>query len=660
MKTTAALSAFLLFLPCLLSAQTEKRAMKPADLYKLPGVSDPQVSPDGLWVAYTLTTVDSIKDSRSSDVWMISWDGKTNIQLTHSPDGESQPRWSPDGKWLSFLSSRQEGKGNQVWVLDRKGGEAKRITNYKSGVSALAWSPDSKKLLLTITDPAPEDTGKVKTAKPMVMDRYQIKQDVEGYRYKKLYSHLYLFDMEKKKTDTLTRGNFNHSMAAYSPDGTTIAFVSNRTEDPDKNQNTDICTMEAKAGATLKVLTTWKGADGSPQWSPNGTQIAYTRSTSPDNYAMYDQPVLAVISKNGGEPRLLSADLDRGVSNPRWQADGYNVLALVTDDRYQYPALFDAQTGKMTRLIDSMQMVMATHNVLKEWAMLASTPEIPAEVYAFDNGALRRLTHHTDSFIAPLRLAKVSGVTATAKDGNIVNGVLYQPSDSAATKMLPLLLIIHGGPVAQDDFGFDLEGHMLAAAGYAVVNVNYRGSSGRGLAYTKAISGDWGNLEVVDLHAIVDELVKQGIADSNRLGVGGWSYGGILTDYLIATDNRFKAAVSGAGVAFPLALYGVDQYIMQYDNEIGVPWKNLDKYLKLSYPFLHADRIKTPTLFMVGEKDFNVPAVGSEQMYQALRSQGIPTQYVVYPGQFHGISVPSYQADRFTRYIDWFNKYIKK
>jgi dipeptidyl aminopeptidase/acylaminoacyl peptidase len=660
MKTTAALSAFLLFLPCLLSAQTEKRAMKPADLYKLPGVSDPQVSPDGLWVAYTLTIVDSIKDSRSSDVWMISWDGKTNIQLTHSPDGESQPRWSPDGKWLSFLSSRQEGKGNQVWVLDRKGGEAKRITNYKSGVSALVWSPDSKKLLLTITDPAPEDTGKVKTAKPMVMDRYQIKQDVEGYRYKKLYSHLYLFDIEKKKTDTLTRGNFNHSMAVYSPDGTTIAFVSNRTEDPDKNQNTDICTMEAKAGATLKVLTTWKGADGSPQWSPNGTQIAYTRSTSPDNYAMYDQPVLAVISKNGGEPRLLSADLDRGVSNPRWQADGYNILALVTDDRYQYPALFDAQTGKMTRLKDSMQVVLGAHNVLREWAMLASTPEIPAEVYAFDNGALRRLTHHTDSFIAPLRLAKVSGVTATAKDGNIVNGVLYQPADSAATKMLPLLLIIHGGPVAQDDFGFDLEGHMLAAAGYAVVNVNYRGSSGRGLAYTKAISGDWGNLEVVDLHAIVDELVKQGIADSNRLGVGGWSYGGILTDYLIATDNRFKAAVSGAGVAFPLALYGVDQYIMQYDNEIGVPWKNLDKYLKLSYPFLHADRIKTPTLFMVGEKDFNVPAVGSEQMYQALRSQGIPTQYVVYPGQFHGISVPSYQADRFTRYIDWFNKYIKK
>ena len=652
--------ATIFLLPLLVWAQTPKRSMKPADLYKLPGVSDPQVSPDGLWVAYTVTTVDSIKDSRSSDVWMISLDGKNNIQLTHSPEGESSPRWSPDGKYLSFLSSRQEGKGNQVWVLDRKGGEAKRITNYKSGVSACVWSPDSKKLLLTITDPSPEDTGKVKTAKPMVMDRYQIKQDVEGYRYKKLYSHLYLFDIEKKKTDTLTRGNFNHSMAAYSPDGTTIAFVSNRTEDPDKNQNTDICIIETKAGATLKVLTTWKGADGSPQWSPDGTQIAYTQSAGNENYLMYDHPILAVISKNGGEPTLLSKDLDRGVTNPRWQPDGYGIMALVTDDRYQYPALFDVQTGKMTRLIEGMQMVMGTHNVLKDWVMLASSPEIPAEVYAYENDALRRLTHHTDSFTAPLRLAKVSGVTATAKDGNIVNGVLYQPEDTVENKMLPLLVIIHGGPVAQDDFGFDMESQMLAAAGYAVVNVNYRGSSGRGLAYTKAISGDWGNLEVVDLHAIVDELVKQGIADSNRLGVGGWSYGGILTDYLIATDNRFKAAVSGAGVAFPLALYGVDQYIMQYDNEIGVPWKNLDKYLKLSYPFLHADRIKTPTLFMVGEKDFNVPAVGSEQMYQALRSQDIPTQYVVYPGQFHGISVPSYQADRFTRYIDWFNKYIKK
>ncbi len=660
MKKFAALSAIVLFLPFLASAQGTKRTLKPADIFKLAGVGDPQVSLDGQWVAYTVTTIDSIKDSRSSDVWMVSWDGKNNIQLTHSPESESSPRWSPDGKYLSFLSSRQEGKGNQVWLLDRRGGEAKRITTYKNGVAAYAWSPDSKKLLFTITDPVPEDSGKVKTAKPMVMDRYKIKQDVEGYRYKKLYTHLYLFDIEKKKTDTLTRGNFNHGSAVWNPDGSQVAFVSNRTADPDKNGNSDICIIEAKAGATAKVLTTWTGSDASPQWSPDGQQIIYTRSTSNENYAMYDQPVLALISKNGGEPRLLSAQLDRGVSGPRYNADGKTVVGLVTEDRYQYPAQFDVQTGAMTRLLQGMDIVQGAHTAAGKWAMLASNPSTPAELYAFENGNLRRLTHHTDSFTAPLKLAKVKGVTATAKDGNQVNGVLYWPLDSVENKALPLLVIIHGGPVAQDDFGFDMESQMLAAAGYAVVNVNYRGSTGRGLAYCKSISGDWGNLEVVDLHAIVDELVKQGVADPNRLGVGGWSYGGILTDYLIASDTRFKAAVSGAGVAFPLALYGVDQYIMQYDNEIGVPWKNLDKYLKLSYPFLHADSIKTPTLFMVGEKDFNVPAVGSEQMYQALRSQDIPTQYVVYPGQFHGISVPSYQADRFMRYIGWFNKYIKK
>jgi dipeptidyl aminopeptidase/acylaminoacyl peptidase len=200
---------------------------------------------------------------------------------------------------------------------------------------------------------------------------------------------------------------------------------------------------------------------------------------------------------------------------------------------------------------------------------------------------------------------------------------------------------------------------MLAAGGYAVVAVNYRGSNGRGLAYTASINADWGNLEVVDILRAVDHLVEKGIADPERLGVGGWSYGGILTNATIATDTRFKAAASGAGVSMQLSFYGVDQYILQNENELGLPWKGIDNYLKIGFPFLHADRIKTPTLFMVGEKDFNVPAAGSEQMYQALRSLGVPTQLVVYPKQFHGISVPSYQKDRFERYLKWYGNYLK-
>jgi dipeptidyl aminopeptidase/acylaminoacyl peptidase len=194
-----------------------------------------------------------------------------------------------------------------------------------------------------------------------------------------------------------------------------------------------------------------------------------------------------------------------------------------------------------------------------------------------------------------------------------------------------------------------------------VVVVNYRGSSGRGEKYQTVIAADWGNKEVIDLQAAMDHVVAVRVADPDRLGVGGWSYGGILTDAIIAKDHRFKAATSGAGTAFPIALYGVDQYILQYNEEIGPPWKvGLEPWAKISYPFLHADQITTPTLFLGGEKDFNVPLVGGEQMYQALASLGVPTELVVYPGQFHGLTRPSYQKDRIERYVAWYAKYVKR
>jgi dipeptidyl aminopeptidase/acylaminoacyl peptidase len=192
-----------------------------------------------------------------------------------------------------------------------------------------------------------------------------------------------------------------------------------------------------------------------------------------------------------------------------------------------------------------------------------------------------------------------------------------------------------------------------------VVAVNYRGSNGRGAAFQKAIFADWGNKEVLDLLGAMDHVQKIGLADPLRLGIGGWSYGGILTNYAIATDNRFKAAISGAGSSNQISMYGTDMYITQYENELGPPWKAQDVWMKVSYPFFHADRIKTPTLFMGGEKDFNVPLLGSEQMYQALKSLGVDTQLVIYPGQFHGITIPSYRKDRLERYLAWYDKYVK-
>ena len=650
-----------------LSAQT-KRPIVPADVYRLQELTDPHVSPDGNWVAYTLSTVDSAKDKRNEDIWMISWDGKQNIRLTNRPENESSPRWSPDGKYLSFLSSRSDGNKkddddkdlDQLWLLNRLGGEAKKLSSVKGDIKDCVWSPDGSKVLLAIKDQDFSDTAKTKVHKPFVMDRYHFKQDYIGYLDSGAI-HLYLLDISTQKTDTLTKGIYDETEPVFSPDGKQIAFVSNRTAGPDKNENTDIYIMDATAGSPMKKLTAWSGTDHSPQWSPDGKYIAYLQSSSSENFTMYGEDILAVVSKDGGEPKLLSKSIDRPLSNPRWNKDGKSIAALMEDDRQSDVVSFDVATGDLKKLAagDRAFFELELNPFDGNWISLMTEPHLPPELFTIENVSTRRLTYVQDSFLAPLQLPTVEGFKSKSKDGTIVSGILYKPADIPIDKKLPLVLYIHGGPVGQDDYEFDLIPQIIASAGYAVARVNYRGSSGRGVDFTRAIYADWGNKEVIDLIGAVDYLIAQGVADPNRLGIGGWSYGGILTDYTIATYPRFKAACSGAGSALQLSMYGVDQYITQYETELGPPWKNMDKWIKLSYPFFHADRIKTPTLFMAAEKDFNVPTPGAEQMYQALQSNGVATQLVIYPGQHHGISTPSYQMDRYRRYIQWYAKYLK-
>jgi len=283
----------------------------------------------------------------------------------------------------------------------------------------------------------------------------------------------------------------------------------------------------------------------------------------------------------------------------------------------------------------------------------------PADVHVLENGALRRVTRENEAWLSAIRLGTTEDFSCKAKDGTVVNGLVSKPADFTPGKKYPTVLYIHGGPNGQDDHSFDFDREYFTSRGYVVLAVNYRGSAGRGAAYQKAIFADWGNKEVVDLLAAVDWAVAQGLADPERLGIGGWSYGGILTNYTIATDPRFKAAVSGASSALQLSMYGSDQYIVQYEQELGVPWKTQDLWLKISYPFFHMDRIRTPTLFMCGQLDFNVPIVGVEQMYQGLKSLGVDTQLVIYPGQHHGITTPSYARDRLERWIAWWGKYLK-
>lgn len=661
-----AISALLLLTLVLpFSAQT-KRSFKLDDIFKIQNVGDPQLSPDGNWVAYVVSTTDAKADKSSSDIWLVSYDGKTTRRITYSTDSESSPRWSPDGKYLSFLSSRPgPNKGNQIWILDLAGGEARQLTDFKGRLQSYEWSPDSKRFVLVIGDAEPE-AETPNQAKPIVLDRYKIKQDVQGYlQTTGRRSYIYLYDIEAKKLDRLTKGKVDEGSPSWSPDGSKIAFFSNRQPDPDRNPSAQIFVAEAKAGSTEKAVTplTSRGGGGQPQWSPDGKWLAFLE-TDELKYDAYSMQHLTLVSADRGTPTRFKAteDLDRGVSNHRFSADGKSITFLVTDNRSVYPSRANLTGGNAEKLLNPPVVVSNWNQVKEKVVVLSGNNEKPNEVYAFEGGKLRQLSKHNDELFAQLDLPPTEEVGFKSKDGTDVYGLLTYPVGYVKGTKVPMLLRIHGGPNAQDQNSFAAERHFFAANGYAVLNVNYRGSSGRGKEFSRKIAADWGNYEVQDLHAGVDHVIKMGVADPDKLGVGGWSYGGILTDYLIASDNRFKAATSGAGTAFTVSYYGTDQYIIQYDNEIGPPWdpKAWETYQKLAYPFLKADRIKTPTLFLGGEKDFNVPISGSEQMYQALRSLGIDTQLIIYPNSFHGISLPTYVRDRYERYLAWYDKYIKK
>ena len=653
------------------AAQT-RRPIALEDFDRVVALGDPQRSPEGQWVAYTVTTIDAAKDTRNTDLWMARWDGTAQQQLTSSPDSETSPRWSPDGKYLAFLSSRgtedEKKKGAQLWLLPRLGGEAQKVSDVPGGLSDIQWAPDSTRLAFVMSDADPADDPEKmdgwtrKTKPPIVIDRYRFKEDRTGY-LTRLYSHVAVFDLATRTATAVTSGQVDDESPAWSPDGTRLAFLSKRAHaDPDRTTNTDLWVVEARAGATPRRLTdTPEGESGRPTWSPDGSRIAVLVGDTDTNYA-YDLNKLGVVAANAPGPtavRLLSPTLDRAVFAPSWSADGQRLSFLLEDDRSQFAASVPAEGGTPQRHSAAGMVVSALSPAVAgggHAAILSTSSTLP-EVWAIDGDAPRLLTRHNATLQSELALATAENLTSTSKDGTEVHSILVKPA--GASRGLPLVLYIHGGPNGQDDHGFDFIHQWLAANGYAVLAPNYRGSSGRGAAYQKAIHKDWGHFEVMDVLGAVDEAVRQGVADPARLGIGGWSYGGITTNYTIATDPRFKAAVSGAGSSLQLSMYGMDQYIVQYEQELGLPWTSQQAWLKVSYPFFHADRIKTPTLFMGGEKDFNVPIAGGEQMYQALKSLGVETQLVIYPGQFHGLTIPSYERDRLRRYVEWYDKYLK-
>ena len=638
------------------------------DITVVKDVGAPQLSPEGNWVAYTVTANDHDKDEQVTHIWMSSWDGKQQLQLTNSNTSEYSPRWSPDGKYLAFLAARSEDDDApaQVWLLNRLGGEAQVVTDFKGSVLDFDWSPDSQRLALIVKDEDPQRELKSdakKTPPPLVIDRFYFKEDESEY-LANLREHLYVFDLATRASQILTPGRYDEGQPAWSPDGKEIAFVSKRSPDPDRDSEFGLYAIAPTANSTPRLITTFQGEagdsewSGAPQWSPNGREIAFVTAGDP-KLVYFSTHRLAVVPASGGTARVLTDAIDRNVMSPRWSADGRSIYLLVEDDRNQHLTRFTVASGKSEALFAGRRETSAFDVSAKgRVAILDSTVDHPSEVFAIENRNARALSHVNDAWLAQREIATTEEISVNSKDGTRISGFLIKPPGFAAGRRYPTLLWIHGGPVSQYANSFMPMWQVFASRGYVVVATNPRGSSGRGEAFASAIYADWGNKDTQDVLAAVDYVIAQGIADPERLGVGGWSYGGILTNNVIARDTRFKAAVSGASIGNVLAGYGTDMYIREYELELGTPWKNLDVYLRNSYPLLHADRIKTPTLFLCGERDFNVPLLNSEQMYQALRSLNIDTQLIIYPGQYHGFDTPSYLRDRMKRYLDWFGRYL--
>ncbi len=639
----------------------ENRPLNIADLLSLKTVSNPKISPDGKWIAFTVKEIDTAKDKSETRIWMVPSQGGEAIPMTGKGYSASDPQWSPDNKFLTFVADKNE-SNSQVWSLNRQGGEAEKITSVKQGISGYKWSPNGEKILLLIKDAKPEELTETKEddkkPKPYVIDRLQFKRDYVGYLDNRR-THLYTIKPGDTAAVQITSGEFDDSNPSWSPDSKQIAFVSNRTENPDGNTNNDIWIVSADnndKGKNLIQVTKNENSDGSPTWSPDGKSIAYTTITDGDAI-WYATNHLAVIPATGGKPQILTESLDRNVSDLKFSENG-KIHFLLEEEGKSVLASIDPTGKNLKRVVDGEISIYDFDLKNGLVALQLGKSLEPHEIYSFTGNQLKKLTFFNDPVLKNVQKPVVEKIKFKSGDGSSIEGFVVKPINFDPSKKYPAIVWIHGGPVAQYDYSYNTPAQLFAANGYVTLLINPRGSSGYGQEFSEAIFADWGTKDFQDIMAGVDHVIKKGYVDPEKLGVGGWSYGGVLTNHMITKTGRFKAAISGASEALYRTNYGHDHYQLLWEKELGLPWENAEAWERIS-PFNDVNKITTPTLWIGGSDDWNVPIINSEQMYQAMKRLGKETQLVVYPGEFHGISKPTFIKDRYERYINWFDKYLK-
>jgi dipeptidyl aminopeptidase/acylaminoacyl peptidase len=633
-------------------AKNGKKLLTSLDLMKIAAVSAPRISPDGTRAAYLVSETKMEKDKEwkaVGQIWITSLSGGDARQFTRGEKSASAVEWSPDGKLLAFLTDREKDGERQVWMMMADGGEAWAVTTHKGGVSGFRFSPDGKSLLLSATDQPSKEEEERKKVKD---DTMVIDADIR-------MTHLWLWNIEKKEEKRLTEGRFTVSDPQWSPDGARITYTTRPTPKADDGNLSDIWMMTVASGEKKKLVENVWSNDAS-RWSPNGQWLAFTGS--PEESVGVSTTHLYVIPASGGTARQLTAAFDLNAGTPVWSRDGKNIYFSANVLEANEVFACDVSSG-VVKQITQRGGVTGITEISRDGKIAVGTASgatQPSEIYKTDLQFkdITVLTNH-HAWLNGYALASSEIVKWKSKDGTEVEGLLTKPVDYETGKKIPLLLNPHGGPTGASTNGFNGTVQVLAANGFAVLQPNFRGSTGKGLAFARANKNTWGKGDYEDCMSGVDAMIASGLADPDRLGAFGWSYGGYLTFWILTQTDRFKAVSPGAGLANIYSMYSqndIQRYLRWFYSD-KAPWDATELYWDRS-PMKYVKNVKTPTMIMHGQVDTRVPLAQAQEFYMALKEMNVPVEFVVYPRENHGFTEPRHQMDRVRRYVKFFAKYL--
>lgn len=654
MKTLTASILVVLFVSAV-SAQT----WDPETQMKVKAVGAPRVSPDGSRMVYTVNEAVTTPDKSEfvTQIWMANIATKQNVQLTFGEKSSTSPKWSPDGKWIAFTSNRKDNRNN-LFRLSIDGGEAEPLTDLKSSVGNFEWSPDGRSIAYVMTDPKTDEEEKNDKG------RNDFRWVDENFKMARLYVIQVEKDANgKREPRKLTTGNYNVSQFDWSADGSRIAFSYYTTPGANDWTTADVSILDV-ASATTTVLANTPAAEDSPVYSPDGKSIALTVSDNPPTWAQ--TATIQIFPASGGAPKVLSTTFDGQPDIVGWSADSKRIYFLEVKGTGSQMYVVDVDSNRIQEIKHDTAVfgAMELNRTGTTFSFTRQTSDTPADAFVASVNDFKpvQITHVNADLKLPA-IARTEVIRWKSKDGKEIEGLLTYPVGYQQGQRVPLILNVHGGPTGVFQQAF-IGGRgvyplaTFAARGYAILRPNPRGSSGYGVEFRRANMRDWGGADYQDLMTGVDRVIEMGVADPERLGVMGWSYGGFMTTWIVTQTHRFKVASAGAPVTNLMSFNGtadIPAFVPDYFG--GQFFDAMDLYQKHS-PIFQVKGVTTPTMIEHGEADVRVPISQGYEFYNALKVQGVPTRMIVLPRQPHGPNEPKMQLAVMKANLEWFDKYI--